>query len=143
MSWKAPDPGNIHLLGAPAEVAGSQGLADAVEEAKLRGFGWAALSAGPRNSAITAGGGVEYWPGGLASWMDMSRVLALCVGSIGDRREALQVAQSDTLPDGFHRSNFASRAGDQRTGTPPAAIADIRSLFRSGTRVACRLFRGC
>jgi hypothetical protein len=52
---EAPDPGDVRLLGATAEVAGSQSLADAVEETGLWGLGRVALSARPRSAAITAG----------------------------------------------------------------------------------------
>jgi hypothetical protein len=52
---EAPDPGDVRLLGAAAEVAGAQGLADTVEETGLRGLGRVALSARPRSAAITAG----------------------------------------------------------------------------------------
>jgi putative ABC transport system substrate-binding protein len=36
-----------------------------------------------------------------------------------------------------------NRLSDQRAGNPPAPIADIRSLFRSGTRAACLPAGGC
>ena len=52
---ETPDPGDVRLLSATAEVTGSQGLADAVEETGLWGLGRVALSARPRSAAITAG----------------------------------------------------------------------------------------
>src|SRR5512143_1012731 len=51
---EAPDPRDTGLLGPEAQVAGAQGLTAAVEEAELRGPGWAALPERPRRAAPPA-----------------------------------------------------------------------------------------
>ena len=52
---EAPDPRDVRLLGAAAQVAGPQGPADAVEETRLRGLGRAALAERPPSHAPAAG----------------------------------------------------------------------------------------
>ena len=45
----APDPGDVRLLGPTAHVPGAEGLAEAVEKARARGFRSARFAEGPRN----------------------------------------------------------------------------------------------
>jgi transposase len=50
----APDPGNVRLLGPGAHVPGAECVADAVEEARARGFRSASFAAGPRGDVPAA-----------------------------------------------------------------------------------------
>src|SRR6266567_1045350 len=92
---------------------------------RRRGFGG---SGGPlswhTHGTRPPAGSVEWWPKGLASRMAISRVLE---GNIRDRHQAPQPP-----PIGY-------------TGRPPsvALMADVRSLFRSGTRAVCLPAGGC
>jgi hypothetical protein len=52
---EAPDPGDVRLLGAAAHMAGPQGLTDAIQEARFRGFRRAVGPSRRRSKLFAAG----------------------------------------------------------------------------------------
>ena len=84
-------------------------------------------------------GSIEWWSRGLASRMAMSHVLE---GNLRDGHQAPQ------LLNRIHRTASIGRgaglvAGCHRRWQPSALMADVRSLFRSGTRAAYPPAGGC
>src|SRR6185436_12423718 len=73
-------------------------------------------------------GRVGYWPRGLASWIDISRVRTPVSGQHRGSACGSASRQSDTL-DSFHWSKVGPRPTTR--GLATALIVDIRSLFRS------------